>query len=202
MFRRGFLSVAQTCPSCGGGGRVNRHPCDECSGRGETEREATLRVHVPAGVDSGMRLRLAGEGEGGRQQGPPGDLYVVMAVEPHGLFSREGAHLHFELPVSVFQAMLGASVPIVTILGEDKDVEINPGAQPGDVLRIRGVGMPDVDSQRRGDLYAHLKVVIPKRLNTDQRHLVEEAARAVGDEVEGGGHKGLFEKLKRALGSE
>ncbi len=202
MFRRGFLSVAQTCPTCAGGGRVNRHPCTECSGRGETENEATLRVHVPAGVDNGMRLRLAGEGEAGRHQGPSGDLYVVMAVEPHDLFNREGQHLHFELPVSAFQAMLGANVAIVTILGEDKEVSIEAGAQPGDVLRIRGAGMPNVDSQKRGDLYAHLKVIIPERLSTDQRLLVEEAARAVGDVVENGSHKGLFDKLKRALGSE
>jgi len=202
LFRRGFLSVAQTCPTCSGAGRVNRNPCRECAGRGETEKEATLRVRVPAGVDSGMRLRLAGEGEGGRLNAPSGDLYVVMAVEPHELFAREGSHLHFELPVSVFQAMLGADVAIATILGEDKVVEVKPGAQPGDVVKIRGAGMPDVDRQRRGDLFAHLKVVIPERLNAEQRRLVEEAARAVGDSVESGAHKGLFEKLKRALGSE
>jgi len=110
-FQRGFLSVAQTCPTCGGAGRVNRDPCSDCEGRGRTETEASLKVTVPAGVDTGMRLRLAGEGESGSLGGPAGDLFVVMEVKEHDLFQRDGEDLHLELPISVFQALLGAKVP-------------------------------------------------------------------------------------------
>lgn len=202
MFRRGFLSVAQTCPSCGGGGRVNRTPCEDCSGSGQNEVEATLKVRVPAGVDTGMRLRLANEGEQGMRGGPPGDLYVVMAVEPHELYERDEDNLHLELPVSAFQAMIGATVPITTILGEDVDVVVESGAQPGEVIRLKGAGMPNVNGRRRGNLLVHLKVVIPRKLSVDQRRYVEEAARAVGDVVDSKHHEGLFDKLKRALGSD
>ncbi|MCK5378485.1 MAG: molecular chaperone DnaJ, partial [Acidobacteria bacterium] len=202
MFQRGFLSVAQTCPACHGGGRINPSPCPQCSGKGQEEVEATLRVTVPAGVDNGMRLRLAGEGEGGRQGGPAGSLFVVMAVEPHELFEREGSHLHLELPISVFQGMLGAEVPITTILGEDQTVAVAAGTQPGDVLRVGGAGMPEVERARRGDLFVHLKVVVPTKLTADQRGVVEEAARVVGDVVDAERHEGLFDKLKRALGGE
>lgn len=203
MFRRGLLSVAQTCPSCGGQGSTVSTPCDDCHGRGRIERETTLKVKVPAGVDTGMRLRLAGEGEGGALGGPAGDLYVVMAVEPHELFQRDGRDLHLALPVSAFQAMLGTRVQVTTILGEDRDLEVPAGTQPGDIVRLKGAGMPDVDRQRRGDLVAHLEVVIPRKLSGDQRRLVEEAARAVGDATtESSATAGLFEKLKRALGTE
>ncbi len=202
MFQRGFLSVAQTCPACHGGGRINPSPCPQCRGKGQEEIEATLRVTVPAGVDNGMRLRLAGEGEGGRQGGPAGSLFVVMAVEPHELFEREGSHLHLEMPISVFQGMLGAEVPITTILGEDQTVVVAAGTQPGDVLRVRGAGMPEVERARRGDLFVHLKVVVPTKLTADQRGVVEEAARVVGDVVDAERNEGLFDKLKRALGGE
>jgi molecular chaperone DnaJ len=199
-FRRGFLSVAQTCPSCGGRGQVNRHPCSGCDGRGRREHEATLRVAVPAGVDSGMRLRLAGEGEGGHLSGPPGDLYVVIAVEEHELFQRDGRDLHFRLPISVFRAMLGTRVEVVTILGETVNLEVPAGTQPGDVLRLRASGMPEVSSGRRGDLFAHVELVVPRKLTGEQRELVERAARLGGDEVEE--QTGLFERLKRALGGD
>lgn len=202
MFRRGFLSVSQTCPSCGGAGRINRHHCEACSGRGRTEQENRLEVKVPAGVATGMRLRLSGEGEAGEQGGPPGDLYVVMAVEDHPTFARDGADLHLELPVSVFQAMLGSSVEIPTILGESRTLEVQAGAQPGETLRVRGEGMPRLDSSRRGDLYAHLKVVVPRRLTADQRRLLEEAAAAGGDGLEHEPQKGFFERVKRALGGD
>jgi molecular chaperone DnaJ len=201
MMRRGFLSVTQTCPHCGGAGRITRDPCTECRGRGHVEVEANLEVKVPAGVDTGMRLRLAGEGEGGALGGPPGDLYVVLAVEGHELFERDGDDLHLELPVSVFQAMLGAQLEVTTILGEDKAVHVESGTQPGDVIRIRGGGMPRLDSSRRGDLFVHVKTVIPRRLTGDQRRLIEEAA-GLGDGTPGEAQQGLFERLKRALGNE
>jgi molecular chaperone DnaJ len=198
-FRRGFLSVAQTCPTCSGAGRVNRDPCSDCDGRGQTEREATLTVKVPPGVDNGMRLRLSGEGEGGALGGPPGDLYVVMSIDEHDLFARDGDDLHIELPVSVFQAMLGAKVPITTILGEERDIEVAAGSQPGDILRLSGSGMPHVNGRRRGDLHVHLRVVVPKRLTSEQRRLLEDVAD-LGGGLEPEDDRGFFDRLKRAFG--
>ena len=200
-FRRGFLSVAQTCPTCGGGGRVNRDPCRDCSGRGRTEREASLKVTVPAGVDTGMRLRLAGEGESGTLGGPAGDLFVVMAIEQHDLFQRDGVDLHLELPVSVFQAMLGAKVAITSILGEETEVAVKPGSQPGEVMRLTGLGMPHVDGRRRGDLHVHLRVVVPSKLTSEQRRLIEDVAE-LGGGLEPEEDSGFFERLKRAFGGE
>jgi molecular chaperone DnaJ len=201
MFRRGFLSVSQTCPSCGGGGRVNRNPCHQCSGRGRVEKEANLQVSVPAGVETGMRLRLSGEGEAGDRGGPPGDLFILIAVEDHELFRRNGADLHIEVPVSVYQAMLGGTVTVPTILGEERSPEVRAGTQPGDVIRLKGDGMPRVDASRRGDLFVHLRVVIPQRLTSEQRKLVTEAA-GFGDGMEGADQGGFFDRIKRAFGTE
>ena len=200
-FRRGFLSVAQTCPTCGGGGRVNRDPCRDCDGQGRTEREATLAVTVPAGVDTGMRLRLPGEGEDGALGGPAGDLFVVMAIEEHELFQRDGADLHLELPISAFQAMLGTTVPLTTILGEEKEIDIDAGSQPAEIIRLKGLGMPHVNASRRGDLFVHLRVVVPSKLNAEQRQLIEQVAE-IGGGLEPEVDRGFFEKLKRAFGGD
>jgi molecular chaperone DnaJ len=199
-FRRGFLSVAQTCPTCSGAGRVNRDPCGDCGGRGRSERETTLKVTVPAGVDSGMRLRLSGEGEDGALGGPPGDLFVVMAIAEHDVFERDGVDLHLEFPVSAYQAMLGVKVSLPTILGDEREVEIAPGAQPGEVIRLGGSGMPHVNGRRRGDLFVHLRVVVPKTISSEQRRLIEEAAK-LGGGLEPEVDRGFFDRLKRAFGS-
>ncbi|MCP4896715.1 MAG: molecular chaperone DnaJ [bacterium] len=201
LFRRGFLTVAQTCPSCGGQGQMNRHPCQSCRGRGQNENEATLKVTVPAGIDSGMRLRLAGEGEAGTLGGPPGDLYVAILVEEHDVFEREGADLHVSLPISVFQVMLGASIEIATILGEDRSVDVPAGSQPGKIVRLRGSGLPQLNSSRRGDLLVHCNVVVPKKLSGEQRRSVEQTAQLF-PAVDQGSHGGLFERLKTVLGGE
>jgi len=201
MFRRGFLSVAQTCPSCSGAGRVNRDPCGGCSGRGMVEQEATLKVKVPAGVDNGMRLRLTGEGESGPHGGQAGDLFVVIGVTPHDVFERDADDLHMELPISVYQAMLGAEIDVTTILNEESRVKLAPGAQPGDVCRVHGAGMPNVNGRRRGDLHVHLKVVVPQKLSSEQRQLVEEVAR-LGGGFEPEDQRSLFERLKRAFAGE
>ncbi|MCG6947732.1 MAG: molecular chaperone DnaJ [Acidobacteria bacterium] len=198
-FRRGFLSVAQTCPTCNGRRQVIRDPCNECRGTGLTEEEAVLKVTVPAGVDTGMRLRLAGEGESGSLGGPAGDLFVVMAIEEHELFQRDGTDLHLELPVSAFQAMLGAKVPMTTILGEEREIDIRPGSQPGEVIRVGGSGMPHVNGRRRGDLHVHLRVVVPSKLNSEQRKLVRRVAD-LGGGLEPEVDRGFFERLKRAFG--
>jgi molecular chaperone DnaJ len=201
MFRRGFLSVSQTCPSCGGVGQTNRHPCTECNGRGRREVETTLKVTVPPGVDSGMRLRLSAEGESGVLGGPRGDLYVVLSVTGHERYERDGADLHLERPISVFQAMLGDEIDVPTILDEIENIEVNPGTQPGEVVRLRGAGMPQLNSSRRGDMYVHFRVVIPRRLDSEQRRLIAEAAN-LSDDLDESASGGLFERLKRALGNE
>lgn len=202
MFRRGFLSVAQTCPTCSGAGRINRNPCAACRGDGRVEQEASLRVTVPAGIDTGMRLRLAGEGEGGARGGPPGDLYVVLAVAEHELFERHGVDLHLKVPISAFQAMLGDALEVPTIAGEPRTIEIASGTQPGDYQRVRGAGMPQVDRARSGDLYVHFDVVVPRKLDAEQRRLVEEAARLEAGRAPEGSHGGLFDRLKKALGGD
>lgn len=201
MFRRGFLSVAQTCPSCSGSGRINRHPCKPCDGRGRVEREAKLKVEIPAGVDNGMRLRLAGEGEGGPLGGPSGDLFVVVAVAAHDVFERDGDDLRMVLPVSVYQAMLGAEVEVTTIHNEAASIKVGPGTQPGDVLRVPGGGMPNISGRRRGDLLVHVKVVVPRKLTAEQRQLIEEVAR-VGGGTEPEDQRSLFERLKRAFAGD
>jgi molecular chaperone DnaJ len=124
-----------------------------------------------------------------------------MALEEHDFFQRDGADLHLELPVSVFQAMLGTKVPITTILGEETEVAVNPGAQPGEVIRLGGSGMPHVDGRRRGDLYVHLRVVVPSKLTGEQRKLIEEVAE-LGGGLEPEVDRGFFERLRRAFGGE
>ena len=201
MFRRGFLSVAQTCPTCSGAGRVNRYPCEPCSGQGRVEKESTLTVSIPAGVDNGMRLRLSGEGEDGPQGGQAGDLFVVISVTPHDVFERDGDDLHMELPTSVFQAMLGAKIAATTIQNQDIEIEVAPGTQPGEVYRVLGAGMPNVNNRRRGDLHVHFKVVVPQKLNSEQRELVEEVAR-IGGGFEPEDQRSLFERLKQAFAGD
>jgi molecular chaperone DnaJ len=145
-----------------------------------------------------MRLRLSGEGEGGVQGGPRGDLFVVLAVEPHEVFERHGNDLHMELPVSAFNAMLGTEVELKTILGDSVKVDIPAGSQPGDVVEVRGAGMPDLDGGRKGSLNLHLRVVIPGRLSGEQKKLVREAAKLGGD-ADLGQSGGLLDKLERWL---
>jgi molecular chaperone DnaJ len=148
-----------------------------------------------------MRLRLSGEGEAGDRGGPPGDLFVLIAVEDHQLFQRNGADLHIEVPISVFQAMLGGKVSVPTILGDERSVDVRGGAQPGDVIRLKGDGMPRVDASRRGDFFVHLRVVVPQKLTSEQRRLVSEAA-GLGNGLNADDQGGFLDRIKRALGGE
>jgi molecular chaperone DnaJ len=192
-FTQGFFAVARTCPQCGGAGKVNKDPCADCQGAGRVREEKTLSVKVPAGVDEGSRLRVAGEGEAGTLGGPPGDLYVFIGVDDHPTFVRRDYDVHAELPLSFTQAALGAEVDVKTIHGSEK-LKINPGTQPEQVLRVRGKGVPYVDGSGRGDHFVHVKVRVPTSLDERQRELLEELATLEGEEPPES--KGVFEKVK------
>ena len=177
---QGFFRLATTCPTCRGEGRVVTDPCRECGGRGRLYQEKELTIKVPAGIDHGQRLRMRGEGEGGHLGGPPGDLYVVVHLRPHKVFERQGEHLVRRLEVSMFQAALGQTVMVDTLVDGPVELKLPAGAQSGDTLRLPGLGMPRLGGGGRGDLHVQLVVRTPRRLNRRQRELLAEAA-ALGD---------------------
>ncbi len=170
---QGFFSLVRTCPQCDGSGRVITSPCPECRGSGRVERRQEVRFSIPAGVESGTRLRLVGQGEEGVRGGPPGDLYVQIQVEPHEVFVRQGADIHVEVEVSAFLAALGGEIEVPTLSGL-QTVRLPEGSQPGDTVILRGQGLPRVGRGGRGDLVVHLKVVVPKKLSAKQRDLLRQ----------------------------
>lgn len=175
-FSQGFLTVSQTCSRCRGEGRIVEQPCATCRGLGQTKAERTLSVKVPAGVETGSRLKLTGEGEAGVRGGPPGDLYVVIAVKEHSIFTRQGDDVYCEVPVSFTQAALGAQIEIPTISGR-APIKIPPGTQTGAEFRLRGKGFPNVRGYGHGDLLARIFVEVPAHLSAKQRDLLEQFAR-------------------------
>lgn len=174
-FSQGFLTVSQTCSRCRGEGRIVEHPCAACRGLGQTKAERTLTVKVPAGVETGTRLKLTGEGEAGVRGGVPGDLYVVIVVKEHPLFTRQGDDIYCEVPVSFTQAALGAQIDIPTIAGKTT-LKVPPGTQTGAEFRLRGKGFPNVRGYGRGDLLARIFVEVPTHLTAKQRDLLEQYA--------------------------
>jgi molecular chaperone DnaJ len=193
-YSQGFLTVSQTCGQCRGEGRVIEHPCQTCRGLGQVKAERTLTVKIPAGVETGTRLKLAGEGEAGVRGGPPGDLYVVIAVQEHPIFTRHGDDLYCEVPISFAQAALGAQMEIPTISGRAV-LKIPPGSQTGAEFRVKGKGLPNVRGYGRGDLVARIFVEVPTHLTAKQRDLLEQYARLEN----GAGSplvQGFWEKVK------
>jgi molecular chaperone DnaJ len=176
----GFMVIARTCSRCSGQGSVVKKACPKCRGGGRVAVERKIEVKVPAGVESGMRLRLSGEGEGGTRG--RGDLYVLLTIEPHAIFRREGPHLTVEYPLNIAQATLGAEVEVPAMNGR-VSMKIPSGTQSGTVFRVRGKGLPDVHDGRSGDLLVRVIVETPTNLNSAQRRLVEELGRALGEEV-------------------
>jgi molecular chaperone DnaJ len=172
-YSQGFFSLVRTCPQCEGRGKVIAKPCQDCGGRGRVERRREVRFAIPPGVESGTRLRLVGQGEEGIRGGPPGDLYVEIQVQPHELFVRQGADIHVEVEFSAFLAALGGEIEIPTLEGKQV-VTLPEGSQPGDTLVLKGQGLPRLRRGGRGDLVAHLKVVVPKKLSARQRELVRQ----------------------------
>ncbi len=192
-YSQGFFAVARTCPQCGGQGKVIKDPCVTCGGAGRVREEKKIQVKIPAGVDDGSRLRVAGEGESGTNGGPAGDLYVFIGVADHPKFTRRDYDIHAEHAVSYTQAALGGDVNVETIDGSES-LKITSGTQPNQVFRLRNKGVPFLDGTGRGDHYVHVAVRIPTSLNDEQRALLEQLAASHGDTVSA--EKGVFEKVK------
>lgn len=186
-----FVTV-RTCPHCGGSGFVIKNPCKECGGRGKTRVRHKVEVNIPPGIDTGMRLRIRGEGEEGRNGGPPGDLYLVIEVEEDPLFKRQGDDLHVRVEVPFPIAALGGKISVPTLEGEE-EMEINPGTQSGSIKRLKGLGMPRQRGSGRGDLIAHINIAVPRNLTDKQRALIEALAMEMDVPIKA---SGLFDKIK------
>jgi molecular chaperone DnaJ len=197
-YQQGLFSIAKTCGQCQGQGTVLRDPCRTCGGTGAVRKQQSLSVRVPAGVDTGSRLKLRNEGESGFNGGPAGDLYVVLHVQEHPLFTRNGNDIVCDVPIGFTQAALGAEIEVPTPHGKVK-MKVPPGTQSGNVFRLKGKGVPDVRGYGHGDALARVVVETPKKLSARQRELLEEFARLSGEEV----HpisKGFLDKVKEMFG--
>jgi len=172
--QQGFFAIERTCPTCAGRGEVIDNPCGSCAGAGRVTRERTLSVNIPAGVEEGTRIRLAGEGESGLRGGPSGDLYIFLSIKPHRYFQRDGADLYCQIPISMVTASLGGDIRVPMIDGEARSVAIPEGTQSGRQIRIRGKGMPVLRSRDHGDLYIQVSVETPQKLTPRQRELLKE----------------------------
>ena len=170
---QGFFSIAQTCPKCHGSGKIVESPCTACSGHGRVKRQKTLSVKIPAGVDEGDRIRLSGEGEAGVNGGPAGDLYVVIHIRAHDVFTRDGNNLHCEMPISFTRAALGGEIEIPTLDGYAK-IKVPSETQSGKVFRLRGKGIKGIRSSTHGDLMCHVVVETPVNLTARQKELLAE----------------------------
>ena len=195
--QQGFFLVERTCPTCGGAGRSIKNPCKICRGAGRVQRERSLNVSVPAGVDDGTRIRLTGEGEAGQRGAPAGDLYVDIAVRPHPIFQRDGANILVRVPLRMTQAAMGGHVEVPSIDGGRSKVTIPAGTQTGDQFRLRGKGFSVLRSAARGDMYVQVMVETPQNLSPKQRELLEQFEA----EAEKGGRtspesEGFFAKVK------
>ncbi|MBB64107.1 MAG: molecular chaperone DnaJ [Waddliaceae bacterium] len=192
---RGFFSMSMTCPQCNGEGQVIKDPCPKCRGRGATAEKQTVKVKIPAGVDNGMRLRMAGYGDAGQNGGPPGDLYVYVQVQEHEYFHRDGDDIIVELPVTFVEATLGCKKEIPSLDGNQCRITIPEGTQPGKVFRVRGSGVPDLHSGRKGDMLVQVMIEVPTRLTEEQKEILRSFG---GTETEENypKKKGFFERLK------
>jgi molecular chaperone DnaJ len=191
----GQMVNVSACPRCRGEGRIVEEPCPTCRGDGRTERNKTIKVTIPAGIDDGQQIRLSNEGESGPRGGPAGSLYVAVHVTAHPKLRREGTELVFEADISIAQAALGTRLMVPTVEGEE-EVEIKAGTQPGTEVRLRGKGVPHLRrAGSRGDLHVFVNVVVPTRLSKRQRELLEQLAEEAGEPVSVNGKGGIREKL-------
>lgn len=200
---QGFFHMETACPRCHGAGRMILEPCRTCAGHGQVRRERVLSVRVPAGVDDGARIRLAGEGDAGARGGPRGDLYLFLSVRPHDLFERDGLDLLCAVPVTMTTAALGGEIDAPCLLGGEHcdgecriQVKVPEGAQPGQTVRVKGKGMPSLRGRQRGDLIVQLEVEIPTHLTARQKQLLRELA-GLCEEKQTPRSTGFFRKARR-----
>ncbi len=205
--QRGFFSMSMTCPKCGGRGQTITDPCKNCKGEGVVREKQHVKVHIPAGIDNGMRLKMSGYGDAGPRGGPPGDLYVFINVEPHEIFEREGNDILLTVPVSFSEAALGCKKDVPTLLHQTARVTIPEGTQSGKVFRVKGSGFPDVHShggafgrQAKGDLIVKVVVETPTRLTDRQKQLMQEFG-ALESPNNNPQRKGFLDKIKGLFGS-
>lgn len=197
--QQGFFSISRTCGACRGEGTIITDPCPECKGRKYIEREKTLTVKLPPGVDSGSRVRLTGEGEPGMHGGPPGDLYIVISVKEHPIFNREGEDIWCEVPISFATAALGGDIEVPTLTAK-MTLKVPPGTQSGKMFRFKGKGIANVRGQGIGDELVRVVVETPTSLTKKQKELLEEFAKLSG-EKEHPMTKGFFDKVKELIGN-
>jgi molecular chaperone DnaJ len=204
--QQGFFTIATTCPQCRGTGKTIAKPCEDCRGAGRVARERKITVKIPAGIDNGQQLRLQGEGESGSAGGPPGHLYVVVHVQEHEFFRRDGVNLFCEIPVNFTTLALGGEITVPTLDGNES-VKVPEGTQTGTTLRLRSKGMPDVGGRGRGDLFATVQVQTPKKLNKEQKQLLEQLAKVLPKEKfeprapgEVEDERNLFDRVKNMFG--
>ncbi|MGB6038357.1 MAG: DnaJ C-terminal domain-containing protein, partial [Gordonia sp. (in: high G+C Gram-positive bacteria)] len=207
--QRSFLGQVMTvreCPECRGVGETIPDPCLKCAGDGRVRSRRTMTVKIPAGVQDGMRVRLSGQGEVGPGGGPAGDLYVEISEQADDVFVRDGDDLHCTVRVPMVDAALGTDLEVPTVLDSTATINVEAGTQPGTVVRVRGVGLPHLNSGVRGDLHAHLEVVVPKKVDSNQADLLKSLKEASGDVVElvtaaskAAARGGLFSKLRNAF---
>jgi molecular chaperone DnaJ len=204
-YQQGFFTVARTCGQCRGNGRIITKPCETCKGAGAVEHLRKLTVKIPAGIATGQRLRLTNEGEAGALGGPPGDLYVVIHVQEHPFFQRDGNDLACEIPVNFTTLALGGEIRVPSVGGDTETLKVPDGTATGSVFRLRGKGMPDVSGRGRGDLLVTVQAITPRKLTREQRKLLEQLAAILPpQEFEPKSRedeeRGLFDKVKDIFG--
>lgn len=194
--RGGFFRVARTCPACQGRGATIKSPCKSCSGRGAVRQDKRLAVKIPAGIEDGQRIRLAGEGDAGPRGGPAGDLYIFLSIQPHPFFERDGAELFCKAHVPMITAALGGEIRIPTIDGKDAKIAVPEGAQSGRRFVLRGQGMTSLNARARGDLHVEIAVETPMNLSAKQRKLLQEFAESCGEDAHPQSH-GFLDSVRR-----
>lgn len=177
---RGFFQIQQTCPECQGSGQTISDPCRDCHGAGRAKDKTRIRLKIPAGIEDGSRLRSSGNGDAGPKGGPAGDLYVVVSIKAHELFERDGHDLHCEVPLGYPVAALGGELAVPTLDGK-ANVKVPPGTQNGATFRLKGQGVKHLDSDRKGDLYVHVQIAVPTKLNAEQKEKLREFGQALGE---------------------
>ena len=204
--QQGFFTVARTCPQCQGAGKIIGRPCTTCRGAGHISRERKLTVKIPPGIATGQQLRLQNEGEAGSGGGPAGNLFVVVHVQEHEFFRRDGNNLFCEVPVNFTTLALGGEIQVPTLDGTES-VKVPDGTQTGTTLRLRNKGMPDVNGRGRGDLFATVQIQMPRKLSREQRQLLEQLAKALPKEhfeprprTDAQDERNLFDRVKDMFG--